>query len=69
MAAQGTRYSVTLPPPVEEDLEVISQELHTSKAEVLRRSLMLFKHAIRADRVELYKGEGEDEISQQVLLK
>ena len=69
MAAQGTRYSVTLPPPVEEDLEVISKELHTSKAEALRRSIVLFKHAIRADRVEFYNGEGEDEVSQQVLLK
>ena len=69
MAAQGTRYSVTLSPPMEEDLEELTKELHTTKAEVLRRSIMFFKHAIRADKVELHRNKDGKDISQEVLLR
>lgn len=66
---QGTRYSVTLSPPMEEDLEALTQELHTTKAEVIRRSLTLFKHAIRAGSVELHKDEDGRDVVQKVLLR
>ena len=67
--AKGTRYSVILTPPLEEALEELTQKLHTTKADVLRRSMLLFKHAVEADRVELVTKEGEHEVARQVLLK
>lgn len=64
--AKGTRYSLILPRPMEEDLEALTEELDTTKAEVIRRSLMLFKHAIKAEKVELHTKTGG---TQEVLLK
>ncbi len=64
--AKGTRYSVILPRPMEKDLEDLTEELDTTKAEILRRSLTLFKHAIKADKVELLTETGE---KQEVLLR
>ena len=63
---KGVRYSVTLPPPVEEDLNTLIKDLHITKAEVLRRSIMLYKHAVKAKAVEL---QGEDGSKQAVLVK
>ena len=51
---------------MEEDLEALTEELDTTKAEVIRRSLMLFKHAIKAEKVELHTKTGG---TQEVLLK
>ena len=67
--SKGTRYSVMLTPPMEEALEELTQKLHTTKADVLRRSMLLFKHAVEADRVELFTKEGDKEVARQVLLK
>ena len=64
--AKGTRYSVILPRPLEKDLEDLTEELDTTKAEILRRSLTLFKHAIKAEKVELLTKTGE---KQEVLLR
>ena len=66
----GTRYNVVLPPPVEEELEDLTKALNTTKADVLRRSITLLKHAVEADRVALYtKREDGGENTLEVLLK
>ena len=57
----GQRYTVTLAPRAENDLDVISAELQISKAEAFRRALSLYKHAIDADDVVLRKG-GKDQL-------
>lgn len=51
---------------MEKDLEDLTEELDTTKAEILRRSLTLFKHAIKAEKVELLTKTGE---KQEVLLR
>ena len=56
--SKRVHYSVMLPPPVEEDLNELTEELHISKAEALRRSIVLLKHAIKAKRVELEEMDG-----------
>lgn len=61
----GVRYNVTLPPPVNEALERVAEQLHVSKAEAIRRALTLFAHAVESDKVELTKS-GE---RQTVLIK
>ena len=63
---RGTRYSLILPPPMDGDLEALTEELGTTKAEVIRRAMLLFKHAIKADKVELHTKTGD---KQEVLLK
>ena len=63
--AKGTRYSVTLSPPVERDLTMLTEDLHISKSEALRRAIVLFKHAVKADKVELQGEHGK----QVVLVK
>ena len=64
---KGRVYSVLLPRPVEKDLDDITEQLQTTKAEVLRRSIVLFKHALNAERVALYTtDEGGQEVAQQV---
>jgi predicted DNA-binding protein len=50
--AQDARYNVTLPPQLDEDLKKLEENLGTSKAEILRRALVLYKHAVAADEVE-----------------
>ena len=67
--SKGTRYSVMLTPPMEKDLEELTQKLHTTKADILRRSVLLFKHALEADRVELHSKVGDEEVARQVLLR
>lgn len=62
---KGTRYSLTLPPPLEAQLDQVSKELHISKSEALRRALVLFRHAVEADKVELTGKHGK----QAVLIK
>lgn len=60
-----TRYTVTLPPRVEDYLETITRDLGISKSEAFRRALTLLKHAASADAVVL-KNKGEE---QTVLIK
>ena len=66
LKTKGKRYSVTLPSPVEKDLNQLTDDLGITKAEILRRSIMLYKHAVKAETVELH---GKDGKSQKVLLK
>jgi hypothetical protein len=56
------RYSLTLPPKLDEELDRISGELQVSKSEVMRRALTLFKHAVDADTVKVTKGGLEREV-------
>ena len=63
--AEGTRYTVTLPPPVEKDLEEVARTLQIAKSEAFRRALTLLKHAAAADEVILKTGNQ----SKSVLLK
>jgi hypothetical protein len=60
-----TRYTVTLPPRIESDLEEVVTELQISKSEAFRRALTLLKHAARADEVILRT----DDKQQTVLVK
>ncbi len=64
--SKGTRYSVTLSPPVEEDLNRLTEKLHITKSEALRRSIMLFKHAVDAEEVSLTYS---DNTNRKVLVK
>jgi len=57
--AEGTRYTVTLPPKVEKDLEELAQSLQIPKSEAFRRALTLLKHAVDADEVILKKDNHE----------
>ena len=60
-----TRYTVTLPPRAESDLEAVAANLQITKSEAFRRALTLLKHAAEADEVILKK----DDKTQTVLLK
>jgi hypothetical protein len=51
------RYNLTLPNDLDADLEATAKRLGISKAEAIRRSITLIKHASQADKVELTKGE------------
>lgn len=59
------RYNVTLSPKLDADLQKLAAELGTSKAEVVRKALVLLKHAVEADEVKLVT-HGEE---QRVLVK
>lgn len=63
--AQGQRYTVTLGPRLEEELEDITVELDISKAEAFRRALTLYKYAVASDSVVLRNGDTD----QLVLVK
>jgi|1185.fasta_scaffold566353_2 hypothetical protein len=56
MADSDVRYNLTLTPPVNSDLEATANLLGISKAEAIRRALLLMKHAVQADKVELTRG-------------
>jgi predicted DNA-binding protein len=56
------RYNVVLPAQLNRDLETVSENLGATKAEVLRRALLLFKHAAEADEVKLVKGTEETKV-------
>ena len=62
---QGQRYTVTLGPRLEDELDGIAVELGISKAEAFRRALTLYKYAVDSDSVVLRNGETE----QRVLVK
>jgi hypothetical protein len=54
---EETRYNVTLPPDLAKDFEDAARTLGTTKADALRRALVLLKHALKADHVELVTGK------------
>jgi hypothetical protein len=49
--------TVTIPADMYDALEKVTRDLKISKADVLRRAMMLFEHALTADKVELTIGE------------
>lgn len=57
--AEGSRYTVTLPPGLERDLEELATNLQIPKSEAFRRALTLFKYAAKADEVVLKKDNEE----------
>jgi|GEM_PF-2387988 hypothetical protein len=61
----GTRYNIILPSLMEQDLEDVASKLEIPKAEVFRRALTLYKHAINADKVEFTRNSEK----QTVLVK
>lgn len=65
MANTDTRYNLTLTEEANQDLETTAALLGTTKADAIRRALMLMKHAAKADKIELTRGNEK----QQVLVK
>jgi hypothetical protein len=63
--AEDIRYNLTLPESLNLDLEAAASVLGVTKAEAIRRAILLMKHAVQADRVEL-TSRGE---KQTVLVK
>ena len=59
------RYNVTLPPNLDADLAKLAKDLETTKADVVRKALVLLKHAVEADEVKFVKQGTE----QRVLVK
>jgi hypothetical protein len=65
MADTDIRYNLTLSQEANQDLEDTADILGTTKAEALRRAVILMKNAVKADKVELTLGNEK----QSVLLK
>lgn len=65
MAYSKKRYSLIVPSKMDREMDALSEELDLTKSEILRRSLELYSHAVRASRVELVREDGS---RQQVLL-
>ncbi len=65
----GIPYIVTLTPSLNTTLEYLTVKLDTTKREVFRRSMLLLKHAVEADRVELHTQKDGQDVTQQVLIK
>lgn len=59
------RYSLLVPSKMDREMDALSEELELTKSEILRRSVELYSHAVRANRVELV---GKDGSRRQVLL-
>ncbi|MDA1312095.1 MAG: hypothetical protein O2968_02065 [Acidobacteria bacterium] len=62
MVQKGTRYTLTLPPLLEQDLAQVTATLGVTKSEAIRRALALFKYAVQADKVELTDKSGTKEV-------
>jgi Arc/MetJ-type ribon-helix-helix transcriptional regulator len=60
------RYTVELGPKLDQELAELAEELGISRSEVIRRALVLFKHAVNAEEVIL---QAEDATQQRVRLK
>ena len=60
------RYNVILGGKLDKDLSALAKKLGTTKSEVMRRALLLFKHAVEAKKVTLVLDDGSE---QAVLLK
>jgi hypothetical protein len=65
MADTDIRYNLTLSQQANQDLEATAALLGTSKADALRRAVILMKHALQADKIELTRGKEK----QRVLVK
>jgi hypothetical protein len=65
MADSDVRYNLTLPQNLNSDLEAAASLLGVTKAEAIRRAVLLMKHAVQADKVELTRGTDK----QTILLK
>jgi hypothetical protein len=65
MADTDIRYNLTLSEEANRDLEATAALLGTSKADALRRAVILMKHAVQADTIELTRGNEK----QTVLVK
>lgn len=60
------RYNIVLGVRLDRDLGALAKRLDVTKSEVLRRALVLFKHAVEAKKVTLIAPNGT---KQAVLLK
>jgi hypothetical protein len=65
MADTDIRYNLTLSQEANQDLEAAASLLGTTKADAIRRALMLMKYAVQADKIELTRGKEK----QRVLVK
>jgi hypothetical protein len=65
MPGTDIRYNLTLSEDVNRALEGTAALLGTTKAEALRRAVILMRNAVEADKVELTRGDEK----QTVLLK
>lgn len=53
------RYNINLAPRLDRDLENIAEDMGVTKSEIVRRALVLFKHAAAADEIKFIKGTEE----------
>ncbi len=64
------RYNVTLGSNLDEGLSAVAKTMGITRSEVMRRALLLFKHAVKAEAVKLtIKNEDGQSIDQLVLVK
>lgn len=59
MDKAAARYNVSLGPKLDAELEQVAAELDLSKAEVMRRALNLYVHAVKSKEVKLVTDQGE----------
>lgn len=62
-------YKVTIGSNLDSKIDDLSEELGISKSEIIRRAIMLFIHAVRADGVKLIFKNEENMTEQNVLIK
>jgi predicted transcriptional regulator len=55
----ASAYNVTLDPSLNDDLSQMASDLNITKDEAVRRALELFKHASKAQNIELTLQGGE----------
>lgn len=58
----ASTYTLSLPPDLDEDLAKVAEELKISKADALKRAILLIKHAAQADKVELTRDQRTREV-------
>lgn len=63
--ATEKRFNVSIGQTMDNDIQSVANNLGITKAEVIRRAFILFKHASKAEKVLLQTPEGE----QVVLIK
>ena len=54
---KNSRHSMVVPPPVEKDLETLSNELNKPKDVVLKGCVAFLERAVNAESVEIYEKE------------
>ena len=65
MTSDKIRYSISLSKTMETDLTKSALSIGISKVEAIRRALMLFNYAVKADKIELTIGKEK----QYILIK